>query len=135
MSSDRLPCPDIIPVRYNTPFFVIYRLRQLRLYGHVARYPLEYFGHQILSCRDPSGWPIPNGRPHAFVVASGGGLSEGYGPGGPGVCLGDGQTEAYLKDMDMTGLASAWVMARRRPREYRRKVDAATHCSGVSPHT
>ena len=42
-------------------------------------------------------------------------LSEGYGTGGPGVCLGDDQTEAYLKDMDMTGLAPAWAMARRRP--------------------
>ena len=40
-------------------------------------------------------------------------LSEGYGRGGPGVCLDDGQTEAYLKDMSMTGLASAWAMARR----------------------
>ena len=28
------------------------------------------------------------------MVASGGVLSEGYGHGGPGVCLGDGQTEA-----------------------------------------
>ena len=28
-----------------------------------------------------------------FVVASGGDLSEGYGHGGPGVCMGDGQTE------------------------------------------
>ena len=26
-----------------------------------------------------------------------------------------GQTEAYLKDMGMTGLASAWAIARRRP--------------------
>ena len=34
---------------------------------------------------------------------------------GPGVCLGDGQTESYLKDMVMTGLASAWMIARRRP--------------------
>ena len=31
------------------------------------------------------------------MVASGGVLSEGYGPGGPGVCLRDGQTEAYPK--------------------------------------
>ena len=31
------------------------------------------------------------------------------------LCLGDGQTEASLKDMGMTGLAAAWVMARRRP--------------------
>ena len=30
---------------------------------------------------------------------------------------------------------SAGAMARRRPKEYRRKVDAATHCSGVRPHT
>ena len=35
----------------------------------------------------------------------------------------------------MTGLASAWAMARRRSKEYRRKVDAATRCSGVCPHT
>ena len=53
----------------------------------------------------------------------------------PGVCLGDGQTVAYLEDMRMTGLASAWAMARRRTKEYRHKVDAATRCSGVCPHT
>ena len=41
---------------------------------------------------------------------------------GPGVCLGDGQTEAYLRDRVMAGPASAWAMARRRPREYRRNV-------------
>ena len=54
---------------------------------------------------------------------------------GPVVCVGDGQTEAYLKDMDMTGLASVWAMDRRRPKEYCCKVDAATRCSGVCPHT
>ena len=60
------------------------------------------------------------------MVASGGVLPQGYGHGGPGVCLGDGQTEAYLKDTGMTGLASVWAMARGRTKEYRRKVDAAT---------
>ena len=50
-----------------------------------------------------------------FMAASGGDLSEGYGHGGPGVCLGDGQTEACLKDTGMAGLVSAWAMARRRP--------------------
>ena len=45
------------------------------------------------------------------------------------------QVESYLKYAGMAGLASAWVMARRRPKEYRRKVDAATRCSGVCPHT
>ena len=34
------------------------------------------------------------GAPTRFMVASGGVLSEGCGHGGPGVCLGDGQTEA-----------------------------------------
>ena len=35
----------------------------------------------------------------------------------------------------MIGLASAWAMEyRRRPKEYRRKVNAATRCSGVRPH-
>ena len=34
------------------------------------------------------------GASTGFMFASGGGLSEGYGHGGPGVCLGDGQTEA-----------------------------------------
>ena len=47
--------------------------------------------------------------------SSGGDLYEEYGHDRPGVCLGEGQTEAYLKDMSMTGLASVWVMARRRP--------------------
>ena len=53
---------------------------------------------------------------------------------GPGICLGDGQTVAYLKDTDMKGLASAWAMARRRQKDYRCKVDAAMRCSGVCPH-
>ena len=33
----------------------------------------------------------------------------------------------------MAGLTSAWAMARQRPREYSRKVDAATRCSDVCP--
>ena len=57
--------------------------------------------------------PVLSGSP---VVASGGVLSDGYEHGGPGVCLGDGQTEVYLRDMGMTVLASAWAMARRKPK-------------------
>ena len=45
------------------------------------------------------------------------------------------QLEFYLEDTGMAGLASAWAMARRRPMEYRRKVDVATRCSVVCPHT
>ena len=96
------------------------------------------------------------GASTCLMFVSGGALSEGYRHDGPGICLGDGQTEgylkdtgmaglasafidgqteAYLKDMVMTGLAAAWVIARRRLKEYRRQVDAATRCSGVCPHT
>ena len=56
----------------------------------------------------------PEGLDHAegatvyYVIASGNGLFGGYGREGPGVCLVDGQTEAYLKDMGVKGLASAW---------------------------
>ena len=70
-----------------------------------------------------------------FMLASGGVLSEGYRHGRPDDCLGDGQTKAYLKDMGKAGLASAWAMARRRLKAYRRKVNAATRCSGVCPLT
>ena len=50
------------------------------------------------------------------MFASHGSVVERYeqdGHGGHGVCLGDDQTEAYLMDMGMTGLAPAWSMARR----------------------
>ena len=50
-------------------------------------HPKEDPAHQSLSCRNPVGWTMPTGR---FVVASGRGLSEGYGDDGPGVCPGDG---------------------------------------------
>ena len=72
----------------------IVRERQLRLYGHVARLPAEDPVHRILSCRDPSGWTMPRGRPQASWLR---------------------QVGAYLKDMGMMGLESAWVMARCRP--------------------
>ena len=65
-------------------------------------------------CRDPRGWSMPRGRPHASWLR---------------------KVESYLKDVGMAGLASAWAMARWRPKEYRRKVDAATPCSGVCTHT
>ena len=45
-----------------------------------------------------------------------------------------GQGASYLKDTGMAGLASAWAMARRRPKEYCRKVDVASRFSGVCPH-
>ena len=91
--------------------------RQVRLYEHVARLLADDPAHRIVSCRDPCGWNMPRGRPCASWLRQRV-LSERYGHDGhdgPGACLGDGQTESYLKDMEMAGLASAWAMARRRP--------------------
>ena len=91
----------------------IVRERQLRLYGHVARFPDADPAHQILSVREPHEWRRPMGRPRASWLQ---------------------QVDRHLKEMGM-GQASAWGMVRRRPLEYRRKVDAATHCSGACSHT
>ena len=40
--------------------------RQLRLYGHVARFPDADSSHQILSAREPHEWRRPMGRPRAL---------------------------------------------------------------------
>ena len=90
----------------------IVRERQLRLCGLVARLLAEDPAHRILTCRNPSDWTMQSAS-KSFTIASGSALCEGYWQGGPGVCLGHGQTEAYLKDMGMTGLPPAWAMARR----------------------
>ena len=83
---------------------------------------------------------MPGGLDHAegtvacFMIALGGVLSKYTGMAGLRLVR-DGQMETKLEDMDMAGLPSAWAMARRRPKEYSRKVDAATRCSGVCPHS
>ena len=87
--------------------------RQLLLYGHVACYPDADPAHQILSARESREWGRPKGRPRASWLQ---------------------QVDWHLKEMGM-GQASPWGMARQRPLEYRRKVDAATRCSGACSHT
>ena len=98
---------------------------QLRLGMGIRTTPLWACGvtpcegsHRILFCRDLSGWTMPMGRAHASLL-----------------CQSITVVEFYRRDMGIAGLASAWAMARRKPKEYRRKVDAAMHCSGVCPHT
>ena len=87
----------------------IVREHQLRLYGHVARFPEADPAHQILSARESREWR----RTRASWLQ---------------------QVDWHLKEMGM-GQASAWGMARRRPLEYRWKVDAETRCSGACSHT
>ena len=91
----------------------IVREHQLQLYGHVAHFPDADASHKILSAREPHEWRRPMGRPRASWLQ---------------------QVDPHLKEMGM-GQASAWGMARQRPLEYRRKVDAATCCSGACSHT
>ena len=57
---------------------------------------------------------MPRGRPHASWLR---------------------KVESYLKDAGMADMASAWAMARRTPKDYRRNVDAATRWCGVFPNT
>ena len=86
---------------------------QLRLYGHVTRFPDADPAHQILSAREPPEWRRQLGRPRASWLQ---------------------QVVQILKEMGM-GKAFSWGMARRRSLEYRRKVDAATRFSGACSHT
>ena len=67
--------------------------RQLRLYGHVARFPDADPAHQILSAREPREWMRPVVQPCASWLQ---------------------QVDRHLKEMGM-GQASAWGMARLRP--------------------
>ena len=85
---------SIFYLRFVRQVTCIVRERQLHLYGHVARLPVEDPAHRILPCRYPSGWTMPRGRPHASWLH---------------------HVESHLKDTGMAGVASVWAMARRRP--------------------
>ena len=87
--------------------------RQLRLYGHVARFSDADPDYQILSARELCEWKRAMDQPRASCLQ---------------------QVDQHLEEMGM-GQESAWGIARRRPLEYRRKVDAATSCSGMCSHT
>ena len=87
----------------------IVRSRQLRLYGHVARFPDADLAYQILSAQEPCKWRRPKGRPHASWLQ---------------------QVDQHMKEVRM-GQASAWGKVRWRPLECWRKVDAATRYSGA----
>ena len=89
------------------------RERQLRLFGHVARFPGNDPAARVLSAREPTRWVRPRGRPHASWLQ---------------------QIDRYFVEMGI-GRAAALRMASRRPLEFRRKVDAAMRCTGACSHT
>ena len=67
--------------------------RQLRLYGHVARFPDADSVHQILSAREPHEWRRLMGQPRASWLQQ---IDRHLNEMGMGQAsaLGDGQTEA-----------------------------------------
>ena len=89
------------------------RERQLRFYGHVARFPDCDPANWILSARDPAGWTRRRGRPRASWLSQLRGHLEGWG----------------------MGPAQAWTIARKKPRMWSGKVNAAKCRSGTCSHT
>ena len=99
--------------RDSNEIYYLHSPCQLGMYGHVASFPDADPAHQVRSVREPRKWRRPMGRPHTSWLQ---------------------QVDRHLKEMWMDQ-ASAWGMARRRPLEYRWKVNAATCCSGACSHT
>ena len=87
--------------------------RQLRLYGHVARFSDADPDYQILSVRELCEWRRSMGQPRASCLQ---------------------QVDRYLEEMGM-GQESAWRMASWIPLESQWKVDAAMRCFGTCSHT
>ena len=110
--SDRVSNERLFRETRMRPITCVIRERQMRLYGHVARFPVNDPAGRILSAREPVGWTRPRGRPYDTWLR---------------------QVGRYFAEMGM-GPAAAWRLAIRRPREYRSKVDAATRCRGACSH-
>ena len=89
------------------------RERQLRLFGHVARFPVSDPAYRILFTEDPVGWRRPVGRPPTSWSQ---------------------QVARYLSEMG-SDWETALRFAREDPGGYRRMVDAAKRCIGVCSHT
>ena len=90
----------------------IVRERQLRQFGHVARFPEADPVRRALSVGDPVGSRRPVGRPrHTWLR----------------------QVDGYFWEMG-TRRVLAWRVARENPTLYRRMVDVATRCVGACSH-
>ena len=86
------------------PVTCIIRDRQLRLYGHLARLPVDDPAHQVVSLRDNPGWRRPVGRPRRSWL---------------------GQLDETCREELEMGRVPAWRLASRDPRGWKRRVDAA----------
>ena len=90
------------------------RLRQLRSFGHVMRFPPTDPANKILCAGEPKGRKRQTGRPRKRWLE---------------------QLEENLVNVRVTGQASARTYAKRSADGWRRKVDAAKRLPGACPHT
>ena len=91
------------------------RLRQLRSFGHVMRFPPTDPANKILCAGEPKGWTRRDGRPRKRWLVE--------------------QLEENLVNVRVTGRASARMYAKRSADGWRKKVDAAKRLPGACPHT
>ncbi len=92
----------------SRPITCIVSQRQLRLYGHVARYPYVDHAHRVVSVGDHPEWRRPRGRPHSSWLN---------------------QVDVSCQEELSMGKGPAWRLAQNDPREYRRRVGEATRSS------
>ena len=88
------------------------RLRQLRSFGHVSRFPPSDPANKILFAGEPKGWRRPVGRPRRRWLE---------------------QLEENLEGVRVTGLASARSYASRSAEVWKAKVNAAKRLPGACP--
>lgn len=96
----------------SRPITCIVRQRQLRLYGHVARYPEVDPAHRVVSVRDNPVWRRPRGRPQLSWLE---------------------QVDESCGELLRMGRGPAWRLARRNPRVWRRRVGDATRPPAYAP--
>ena len=97
----------------SRPITSIVRQRQLRLYGHVARYPEADPACRVVSVRDNPTWRRPRGRPQNSWLR---------------------QVDASCWELLGIGREPAWGLARRDRQEWRRRVGEATRHPVYAPH-
>ncbi len=90
----------------------IVRELQLRLYGHVARYPEVDPAHRLVLARDNQGWRRSRGRSQLSWLE---------------------QVDESCQELLRMGRGPAWRLARRNPRVWRRRIGGATRPPAYAP--
>ena len=89
------------------------RQRQLRLFGHVARFPESDPVSRVISKKVSRDWRRPRGRPPVSWLQ---------------------RIDSYCRDLSLPGRAYAWHSARRDPLGWRQTATAAMRHPGVCSH-